>query len=45
MISREFCEISKNTFSYRTPLMAACGPEKGQLTCVAIQISSYMYAI
>ena len=25
MFSYEFCEISKNTFCYRTPLMAASG--------------------
>ena len=25
MFSCEFCQISKNTYSYRTPLVAACG--------------------
>ena len=44
MISCEFYEISKNTFSYKTPLVAASGSKKVQLTYVAIQISSYIYA-
>ena len=25
MFSRKFCEISKNSFSYRTPVMTVCG--------------------
>ena len=28
MFSCEFCEISKNTFSYRTPLVAASGLQR-----------------
>ena len=38
--SCEFCKISKNTFSYRTPQMAAAGPKKVQLTCVVV-ITNY----
>ena len=30
MFSFEFCEISKNTFSYRIPSVAACGIQNFQ---------------
>ena len=33
----------KNNFPCRTPPVAASGPKKVQLNCVAIKISSFMY--
>ena len=44
VISCEFCEVSKNTFSYRRPPVAASGPKTVKLNFVATQISRYMYA-
>ena len=37
VFSCEFCEISKNTFFHRTPLVAAWGENKSPLACSDLQ--------
>ena len=39
VFSCEFCEISKNTFSYRTPPVAASDSRRGEIShCIEIQL-------
>ena len=48
MFSSEFCEISKNTFIYRTPLVAASGFSttlsfKDHLRTTAFDMRNFLY--
>ena len=43
MFSCEFCEISKNTFSYRTPLVAASGFYYKDVVCKNIKAQTCEY--
>ena len=41
MFSFEFCEISKNTFSYRTPPVAAFETDEKYFCCLNIKTGDY----
>ena len=41
VFSCEFCEISKNTFSYRAPLVAASGSSGPEMFCKICALSNF----